>query len=87
VRGIFPHPAGAASCRRGDGRRWLRRIRSRHIIEKRSLLAGLEERLRLAAALLGYIDPEDRPRGRGAHGSAHETGNRGRPGGGAGRSR
>jgi hypothetical protein len=32
---------------------------ARHILEERSLLAGLEERLRLAAASLGYGDPDD----------------------------
>jgi hypothetical protein len=52
---------------------WLRRMRARHIVEKRSLLAGLEERLRLAAALLGYVDLEERARGaRAAHGAAEE---------------
>ena len=52
---------------------WLRRIRARHIIEKRSLLAGLEERLRLAAALMGFIDLEDRARTRSAgEGAAEE---------------
>jgi hypothetical protein len=41
---------------------WLRRMFARHILDRDSLLVGLAERLRLAAALLGYIDPEDRAR-------------------------
>jgi hypothetical protein len=51
---------------------WLRRMRSRHLLVKRSLLAGLEERLRLAAALLGYMDPEERARSARAGGDAEE---------------
>jgi hypothetical protein len=35
---------------------------ARHALDRRSLVAGLEERLRLAAALLGFVDPEDRSR-------------------------
>lgn len=41
---------------------WLRRMFARHVLDRRSLLVGLAERLRLAAALLGFIDPEDRAR-------------------------
>jgi hypothetical protein len=41
---------------------WLRRMFARHVLDRGSLLVGLAERLRLAAALLGYIDPEDRAR-------------------------
>jgi len=41
---------------------WLRRMFARHILDRDSLLVGLAERLRLAAALLGYVDPEDRAR-------------------------
>lgn len=42
---------------------WLRRMFTRHVLDSRSLLVGLEERIRIAAARLGFIDPEDRPRG------------------------
>jgi hypothetical protein len=35
---------------------------ARHVLDRRALLAGLEERLRLAAAQLGFMDPEDRAR-------------------------
>ena len=41
---------------------WLRRMFARHVLDRRSLLVGLTERLRLAAALLGFVDPEDRAR-------------------------
>jgi hypothetical protein len=51
---------------------WLRRMDARHLFAKRGLLAGLEERLRLAAALLGYVDPDDRPRGARAAGAEEE---------------
>jgi hypothetical protein len=41
---------------------WLRHMFARHVLDRRSLLVGLAERLRLAAALLGFVDPEDRAR-------------------------
>jgi len=47
---------------RATARRYLRRMFARHVLDRRALLAGLEERLRLAAAQLGFIDPEDRAR-------------------------
>jgi hypothetical protein len=43
---------------------WLRRMFARHVLDRASLLVGLAERLRLAAALLGFVDPEDGPRAR-----------------------
>jgi hypothetical protein len=43
---------------------WLRRMCARHVLEKRALLVGLEERLRLAAAFMGHVDPEERARPR-----------------------
>ena len=48
---------------------WLRRMFARHVLDRRSLLVGLAERLRLAAALLGFIDPEDRARAQQANGA------------------
>jgi hypothetical protein len=42
--------------------RYLRRMFARHVLDPRSLVAGLEERLRLEAFALGYMDPEDRRR-------------------------
>ncbi|MGO9308328.1 MAG: J domain-containing protein [Spirochaetia bacterium] len=51
------HPIGGVTAAA-----WLRRMFSRHVLDRRSLLVGLEERLRLAAALVGFIDPEDQPR-------------------------
>ena len=48
---------------------WLRRMIARHVLDRRSLLVGLAERLRLAAALLGFIDPEDRARAQQANGA------------------
>jgi hypothetical protein len=41
---------------------WLRRMFARHVLESRALLVGLEERIRIAAARMGFIDPDDRPR-------------------------
>jgi hypothetical protein len=41
---------------------WLRRMFARHVLDRRSLMVGLAERLRLAAALLGFMDPKDRAR-------------------------
>jgi hypothetical protein len=35
---------------------------ARHILDRQSLLVGLQERLRIAAAQLGFVDPEDRAR-------------------------
>jgi hypothetical protein len=46
---------------------FLRRMFARHVLDRRSLIVGLAERLRLAAALLGFMDPED-------HGGAQEAG-------------
>jgi hypothetical protein len=40
--------------------RYLRRMVAKHIIEPRGLFTLLEERLRTAAAGLGFMDPEDR---------------------------
>jgi hypothetical protein len=52
-------PRGKATARR-----YLDTMLERHVLESRGLLVGLEERLRLAAARLGYVDPEDQPRER-----------------------
>ncbi len=41
---------------------WLRRMFARHVLDRRGLLVGLAGRLRLAAALMGFIDPEDQVR-------------------------
>jgi hypothetical protein len=53
--------------------RYLQTMIERHVLDRGNLLVGLVERLRLAAAQLGYIDPEDQPRAgkRGAGGNAH----------------
>jgi hypothetical protein len=59
LRGL---PAVAAVTAAG----WLRAMRTRHLLEKPSLVAGLVERLRLAAAVLGWTDPDDRARRAGA---------------------
>ncbi len=48
----------------GTARRYIARMLERHVLDRRGLLVGLEERLRLAAARLGYVDPEDQPRGK-----------------------
>ena len=49
---------------------WLRRMFRRHVLDRQALMAGLQEKLRLAAAQMGFIDPEDRARPRGQDGSA-----------------
>ena len=55
---------------RATARRYLQRMFARHVLDRRALLAGLEERLKLAAAQLGFIDPEDRARAADASESA-----------------
>jgi hypothetical protein len=41
---------------------WLRRMFVRHVLDRQGLMAGLDEKLRLAAAQMGFVDPEDRGR-------------------------
>jgi hypothetical protein len=53
---------GMPAAGRATARRYLQRMFARHVLDRRALLAGLEERLRLAAAQLGFIDAEDRAR-------------------------
>jgi hypothetical protein len=54
---------------------WLRKMFARHVLDRRSLLVGLGERLRLAAALMGFVDPGDRPNERpaGADGETRQS--------------
>jgi hypothetical protein len=40
--------------------RYLRRALERHVVDRRALFVMLEERLSLAAAQRGFVDPEDR---------------------------
>jgi len=47
---------------RATARRYLATLVERHVVDRGGLLVGLVERLRLAAAQLGYMDPEDQPR-------------------------
>jgi hypothetical protein len=53
---------GLPRLARATAARFLRGMFSRHVLDRRTLLAGLEERLRLAAATMGFVDPEDRVR-------------------------
>ncbi len=53
---------GMPAAGRATARRYLQRMFARHVLDRRALLTGLEERLRLAAAQLGFIDAEDRAR-------------------------
>ncbi len=46
---------------RATARRYLATMLKRHVLDRGGLLVGLAERLRLAAAQLGYVDPEDQP--------------------------
>ena len=64
-------PVGARTVRR-----YLATLFTRHIVETRTLLAGLEARLRLAAALLGYSSAEEQSESEQSRGA----GNSGRPG-------
>lgn len=54
---------GMPAVGRSTAKRYLRRMFARHVLDRRSLLAGLEERLRIAAAQMGFTDPEDQARG------------------------
>ncbi len=49
---------------RVTAQRFLRGMVERHVLDRTGLLVGLVERLQLAAAQLGYVDPEDQPRER-----------------------
>jgi len=62
---------GIPAVGRATARRYLQRMFARHVLDRRALFAGLEERLTLAAAQLGFIDPEDRAR---AEASAESAG-------------
>jgi len=67
---------GMPAVGRSTARRYLQRMFARHVLDRRALFAGLEERLTLAAAQLGFIDPEDRAR---AEASAESAGPRDTP--------
>jgi hypothetical protein len=57
---------------RDTARLYLERMFMRHILDRRGLLTGLIERLRLEAARMGFVDPEERARG--AQGAGTATG-------------
>jgi hypothetical protein len=65
--------------------RYLRRLFARHVLDRRGLFTLLEDRLRVAAALAGHVDPEDRVRddeereGREREGGAGRGGRAGAP--------
>jgi hypothetical protein len=61
---------------RATARRYLARMMARHVVDRRGLLTGLVERLRLEAARLGFVDPEDRARGPAASGTGEESSRR-----------
>jgi hypothetical protein len=70
LKGLPPAAAVTAAA-------WLRGMRARHLFDAHGLLAGLVERLRLEAALLGYADPEESARrGRGAAAGGQPQGSR-----------
>ena len=58
----------AATGRMTAGR-YLHSLLSRHILDRNVLFAGLEARLRIAAGLLGYVDPADEARASQTEGS------------------
>ncbi len=47
---------------KATARRYVLGMVERHVLDRANLVVGLVERLRLAAAQLGYVDPEDQPR-------------------------
>ena len=49
--------------------RWLRRMLGRHLLERQAMVVGLVERLRIAAAQLGFMDPEEWSRAEEARGA------------------
>jgi hypothetical protein len=53
---------GLPSRAKATAERYLRTMMERHVIDRGNLLVGLVERLRLAAAQLGYEEPEEKPR-------------------------
>jgi hypothetical protein len=55
---------------RDTARLYLARMFTRHILDRRGLLTGLIERLRLEAARMGFMDPEDRARSSASSGTA-----------------
>jgi hypothetical protein len=55
---------------RDTARLYLERMFLRHILDRRGLLTGLIERLRLEAARMGFVDPEERARGSAGAGTA-----------------
>jgi hypothetical protein len=55
---------------RDTARLYLARMFTRHILDRRGLLTGLIERLRLEAARMGFMDPEDRARSTASAGTA-----------------
>jgi hypothetical protein len=55
---------------RETARLYLERMFVRHILDRRGLLTGLIERLRLEAARMGFVDPEERARGSASAGTA-----------------
>jgi hypothetical protein len=67
--GVIAQCAEAFRCEEGlppvaraTAERWLRHLFAKHVLERRSLFTLLEQRLRLAAARAGHVDPEPRER-------------------------
>jgi len=48
---------------------WLRRMLGRHLLEPQDLVVGLVERLHIAAAQMGFMDPEERRRAEDSRGA------------------
>jgi len=69
MHGLPPAAAITASA-------WLRRMLDRHVLDRQNLVVGLQERLWIAAAQMGFIDPEDQRRLHEA-GEADEAGDAG----------
>lgn len=62
----FQSGRGRPDAARATAARYLRGLFTRHILDPRHIASGLEARLTLAAAAMGYVDPEERAgRGRG----------------------
>jgi hypothetical protein len=63
---------------RSTARRFLQKMIERHVLDRAGLLVGLVERLLLAAARLGYVDPELQPAAGGARAGGRDGRREGR---------
>ncbi len=63
---------GLPEAGRATAARCLHSLFERHVLDRAAMLAGLADRLRRAAARVGYVDPEEPAEGRGRAGAQRE---------------